>query len=648
MKKKPNRNIKGKVNLQKGAQPKPLKPSKIKTDKRQQLLMILFISVLTFIAFYPTLKHAFIDTWDDSDYVIDNRAIKSLSNFKEIVTTPVQGNYHPLTMLSLAFNYAISGEKATSFHMVNVLLHLLNVILVFFFVMRLTGRKPWIAFIAALLFGIHPIHVESVAWIAERKDVLYSFFFLCGLISYLKFLEKAKVVKLLPVLGFFILSLLSKPAAVIFPLVLLAIDYYYHRLRNISTYLEKIPFFLLSLGMGLLTVHAQTVQGAVADAGSFPVHFRFFFGFYGLMMYIFNTLVPIKLCTFYPFPAINVPLPMVYYLSPLFGILIIVLMFLFNKKHRIITFSILFYIINLLLVLQFMPVGSAIIADRYAYLPLIGVFIIPGYFFQKWCDQHSGKPPLSGMIILVLVSFTLTALAYRQSTTWKDSASLWDNTLAVKPSSRAYTNRALAYKKEGNREKAIELYTKAISMNKNESDALMNRGNVYFDMGKDDLALADYRKSLSLKKKSAKLFTNMGSLFGRQGNYDSSLFYLNLSVAIDPGYIEAYMYRGLCYGKMNRIEDAIAEYKYYLRFEPKDASVMSDIGIWYQALKKYKESLQWFDQAIGIEPEKGIYYMNRSVSWYSLGDKVKASDDAMKSKQLGAKVPEGYLEMLSR
>jgi len=648
MKKKSKLTNKDKLTQPKGKPLQPVKTSPGKSNKKLQLWMILFILILTFIAFYPTLKYSFIDTWDDSDYVSDNRNIQSLSNFKEIVTTPVQGNYHPLTMLTLALNYALSGKNATSYHLANLLLHLLNVVLVFFFVLRLTRKKYWIAFITALLFGIHPLHVESVAWVAERKDVLYSFFFLCGLISYLKFLEKNKYIKLLPVFAFFILSLLSKPAAVVFPVVLLAVDCFYGRLGNIRTFYEKIPFLLLSIGMGLLTIHAQSVQGAVAEAGSFPGHFRFFFGFYGIMMYVVKAIVPINLCTFYPYPPINKALPMEYYLSILFGAALIVTLVLSFRKYRLIAFSILFYIINLLLVLQFMPVGSAVIADRYSYLPLIGVFIIPGYFYQKWSDLHKGKPPTAGIILILIFSFTLTALSYKQSTTWKDSAALWDNAIAVKPSSRAYTNRALAYKKAGNREKAIELYTKAIKINKNEADALLNRGNVYFDMGKDDLALADYRKSLTLKKNNAKLYTNMGSLFGRQGKYDSALYYLNLSLKVDSNYIEAYLYRGLSFVKLNRNEEAIAEYMHYLRFEPGDASVISDIGTTYQAMKKFRESISWHDQAISIEPNTGIYYLNRSYSWFGLGDRKKAMDDVLKAKRLGAVVPEGYVDLLNK
>ena len=647
MKKKTKLTNKDKITLQKGKPLQPVKTSQGKSNKKLQLGMILCILILTFIAFYPTLKNSFVDTWDDADYVTDNRNIQSLSNFKKIVTTPVQGNYHPLTMITLALNYAWTKKDASSYHAANLVLHLLNTILVFFFIFRLTRKKYWIAFIVALFFGIHPLHVESVAWVAERKDVLYSFFFLFALIFYLKYLEKNKLIRILPVLGFFILSLLSKPAAVIFPLVLLAVDYFYGRPGKMSIFYEKIPFFLLSIGMGLLTVHAQSVERGVGvvDAGTFPVHFPFFFGFYGLMMYAFKTIVPVDLCTFYPFPPLNLALPVEYYFSMLFGIGLIAILIMTFKKYKIIAFSIFFYIINLLLVLQFMPVGGAVIADRYTYLPLIGVFIVPAYFFQKWSDKHAGIPPVTGIILLLIVSITLTVLTYKQSKIWKDSASLWDNTIAVQPSGRAYSKRGLAYKDAGNLEKAIELYTKAIGINKNESDALMNRGNLYFDMGKDDLALDDCRK-YSLKKKDALVYSNIGIIYGRQGKNDSALFYLNASVALDSTKVVTFLNRGICFYSMKRYEEAIADYRHYLRFKPDDASVILNIGIAYQAVKKHKESIPWFNQAISIKPKKGEYYLKRSYSWFELGDKRKAKEDALKARQLGATVKDIYIETL--
>jgi len=621
------------------------KPNPVVQKKQDFRWMLAVCIILTFIAFAPVFKAEFV-SWDDPDYVTDNRTIQSLGNFKEIVSTPVQGNHHPLTMLSLAMNYAVSGKNATSYHFVNLLLHLLNVILVFFFILRLTGKKHWIAFITALLFGIHPLHVESVAWVAERKDVLYTFFFLCGLISYLKYIEKGKLMKLLPVLGFFILSLLSKPSAVIFPVVLMVIDFYYGRHKKLRSLFEKVPFFLLSLAMGILTVSAQTNTGAVADANQFPGHFRFFFGFYGLMMYVYKTILPVGLCSFYPFPAINQALPAEYYLSLLFGAGLIVALILTFKKHKLIAFSLLFYIVNLLLVLQFMPVGSAIIADRYTYLPLVGIFIIPGYFFQKWSDQHAGKPPLTGLILLLMVTLTFTALAFKQSATWKDSASLWDQTLSVEPGSKAYTNRGLIYKLAGNQTKALEMYTKAISMNKKETDALVNRGNIYFNNKKYDLAIEDYNKCLSIDSTVQLAIENRGSAYGLLGKFELSLADMNRALRLNPKSKNGYANRGALLQYMNRHQDAIDDFYRHLQLTPDESGVVwNSIGVSYQALNQYDKAIECINKAMTLS-QNGAFFYNRSLSYFKMGNKKQASADIEKAIQLGAQVDPKFLQQL--
>ena len=327
--------------------------------------------LFTLIAYIPSFTADFV-SWDDGDYVTSNTMIRSFSNFNDFFTTPVQGNYHPLTMMSLALNYAISGDNAWSYHVLNVLLHLLNVFLVYLFIMALSKGNSIIAFTVAMLFGVHPMHVESVAWVAERKDVLYSFFFLLGMIYYLKYLDKISRESYFIILGLFVLSLASKPAAIVFPGVLFAIDFYRQRKFSMMLILEKIPFILLSGIFIFLAVHGQTKVGAVDTANVFGMGNRIFFATYAYMMYFIKMILPLNLAPLYPFPAINLPLPVTYFISPIFIIATAVLCYFTWKKDREITFGFGFFLINLLLILQLKIVGSAIIADRYTYIPYIG------------------------------------------------------------------------------------------------------------------------------------------------------------------------------------------------------------------------------------------------------------------------------------
>ncbi len=626
----------------------PKQRTSVLPDKgRNPKMLWPFISIpliLTIIAYLPSFQSGFV-TWDDPDYVINNQMIRSFSNLHALLFTPLQGNYHPLTMLSLALNYAISGQDAGSYHALNVLLHLMNVILVFFFVYRLTEKKIWIAFITALLFGIHPLHVESVAWVSERKDVLYTFFFLSGLMAYLKYLEAKSIIKIVPVFIFFILSLLSKPAAVIFPFVLMTIDYAIRRGSSIRIWVEKIPFLGLSLVMGILTLQAQTIQGSVSYIQNFPLSFKFTFGFYGLMMYILKTVLPIHLCAMYQYPPLNESLPLPYYISLIFGLGLILIFIRTFRKNRLIAFSLMFYVLNLMLVLQFFPVGSAVMADRYTYVPLIGIFLIIGYGFQEWVSRHGGKPPMVGLVAVAIVSICLTYMSNKQTNTWKSNVALWDRVIEIEPGSEAYSHRALAFKQEGNINAALELFNKAIPMNKLATIALMNRGTIYFQLGKDSLAFADYRSSLALNQNNSTLLVNIANLFGRQGAYDSCLYYVNKSMKIDSSNKDNYRTRSMCFEHMQKYEEAISDLKHLISIDS-SGEVMNEIGANYQFLKNYNESIIWLNKAIAQNPKSAQFYFNRSQSYFYSRDKQNALLDVDRARQLGMAIPESYFSLL--
>ena len=401
------------------------------------------ILIITFLAYIPVLNAGFV-SWDDGEYVYENPFFKA-NDLSSLLAEPMQGNFHPLTMLSLYFNYLISGFDAWSYHLLNVIFHLLNCFLVFRLAMLLSNGKTIVAFVTAILFGIHPVHVESVAWVAERKDVLYTVFFLAALISYFKYAKTNSRKHYLFSVLLFVLSLLSKPSAVIFPLVLFCTDLLLKRELNKKLILEKIPFGILALIMGIVTYYAQH------EAGSFgKIHFdlitKVLYGFYGIMMYIIKLFIPANLAVFYPYPPINVRLPAEYYIAPVFFAILAFVFFYSLKRNRVIAFGILFYIINLLLVLQFLPVGSAVIAERYTYIPYMGLFFILGWLIDRSARGKISKASLFISPVVLLFSI----LTWRQASTWHDSASLWDNAIKNRPTDKAYAVRAMLLRKEKN------------------------------------------------------------------------------------------------------------------------------------------------------------------------------------------------------
>src|SRR6185503_10426185 len=423
------------------------KPIKLKADPVPQWHLPLIL-ILTFIIYIPALGAGFVN-WDDPDYVgANNTLIRDFSLLPELITTPVQGNYHPLTMISLAINFAISKDAAWSYHLFNLIFHLINCILVYRLALLLSKNNSLIALATALLFAIHPLHVESVAWISERKDVLYALFFIAGHISYTKYIDESSKKQYWLTLLFVILSLLSKPAAVIFPISLFCIDILRNRQISFKLLTEKILFFIPAIIMGLLTISAQKTVGATGEE-YFGLGKNILFGFYGIMMYFIKMIVPYNLSTFYPFPPLNEPLGPAYYLGPVFAILLLLVAYLAWKKSRFVTFGIGFYIVNLLLVLQIFSVGSAVMAERYTYVPYIGLFFIAGTLLSRFAKGNMMK----AYSILAPVTLIFCVLSFLQAGTWKSGETLWVNVIKNQPCSRAYSARATLFRRDANKSK---------------------------------------------------------------------------------------------------------------------------------------------------------------------------------------------------
>jgi protein O-mannosyl-transferase len=589
------------------------------------------VLTITTIAFIQVLGAGFVNL-DDSDYVTNNPLIRT-GSLLQVITTPVQGNYHPLTMLSLYINHLISGEQAWSYHLFNLLFHLVNCILVFRLVLLLTGRNVIIALTTAVLFGIHPMHVESVAWVAERKDVLYGLFFLAGLISYTKYVDSNSKKEYVLSILFLILSLLSKPAAVIFPLALGCIDLLRRRQLSIRLVVEKVPFFILAAIIGILTMIAQRKAGAVGNL-NFSVATKVLFGFYGIMMYFIKMVIPFNLVVFYPYPAINKALPVEYYIGPLFFIALAGVFFYMLKRNRIVPFGILFYLTNLLLVLQVLPVGGAIIAERYTYIPYIGLFVIVGWLIDRFAKGNRSKAYTT--IFIANIFFSL--LTWSQVAVWKNSAVLWDHAIKVRPSNKAYANRATELRNEKNYNLALEYFNEALSLSIIDYESFNNRGNIYFDLKQPDLAIKDYRKALSIKADYYPSLDNLGVQYATLGQYDSALKYENQALLVKPDYKVAYSNRALIYMKVNRFQDAIADWGRFLQYEPGAADVYNTIGFCYQSMNRFEESLTSINKAIEIDPQ-GVFYLNRAYTLRAMNNLGSAKSDVLTARQAGINIP---------
>jgi len=627
-----------------------------------------FIFILTFIVYIPALTAGFVN-WDDPDYVGENNyLIRDLSRLPELFTTSVQGNHHPVTMFSLALNFAISGDDAWSYHLFNLIFHLVNCYLVYRFALILTKNNSLIAFVTSLLFAIHPLHVESVAWVSERKDVLYTLFFLAGHIAFTKYVDTNDKKQYWFTLLFLVLSLLSKPAAVIFPVSLFCIDILRRRQFSFKLITEKIPFFIPAIIMGLITIGAQKEVGATGEE-YFGLGKNILFGFYGILMYFVKMIIPYQLSAFYPFPPLNESLPPVYYIGPLFALALAAVVYFTWKKYRFVAFGISFYIANLLLVLQIFSVGSAVIAERYTYVPYIGLFFIAGCLLDRFVKGNLTK----AYTIILPVALIYSAISFMQARTWKDGATLWDTIIKNQPSSRAYSARATLLRKDANSlrdsasrlmarrntqeankiyaeannsyNQAISYYTQAIKLNAIDHESYNNRANIYMDLNKFDSAFLDYKQALVVKPDYYVALDNIGGWFARRNLFDSALIYFNRVVQQKPDYKVVYSNRGLTYMSLKQYELAIRDWQQFLQYEPDAADVINTIGLCYRMLGKNQEALGYINRAIQLIPDPA-FFLNRSYTYNNLGNRENAKKDALTAKQNGVQVDAAYAASL--
>src|SRR6266487_62393 len=311
----------------------PVKKTR-KGNKNILFLWLLLALAATAVCFFPMLKNTFTN-WDDEYYVINDALLRG-PDWQGIFSQPVVSNYHPLTIITLAINYGLTGLDPSSYLVFNFLLHLLNTALVFYFVWIISDKQIWVASMTALLFGIHPMHVESVAWISERKDVLYTLFFLLSLIAYWKYLQTNRSTGYWVCFLLFICSLLSKPAAIVLPLVLLLLDYWKERPFTKRVVLEKIPFFLVSGLFTVITLKLQSVT-AMTSLDLYPFWVRLFFASYAIIVYLAWFFVPYPLSAFHPFPLPD-HLGWTIYLSPIFLLALIFLIW-HLRKNRLVVFG---------------------------------------------------------------------------------------------------------------------------------------------------------------------------------------------------------------------------------------------------------------------------------------------------------------------
>ena len=574
------------------------------------------VLILTAVSFLPMLGNGFTN-WDDELYVTQNPLLKG-PDWGAMFTRAAASNYHPLTMVSIGINYVISGFDPFSYHFVNWLLHILNTALVFLFVYRISGKKNFVAAFTAIIFGVHPMHVESVAWVSERKDVLYAFFFLLALLQYWRFLETGKRSGYVLCLVFFILSLLSKPAAIILPFVLLLLDYWKERPLKWKPVTEKIPFFLLSLAFGIITIKVQSAD-AIAGLDIWPLWARFFFACYTIMIYTIRFVFPYPLSAFHPYPSLD-SLGLPIYLSPLFIIALLVLLWL-KRNDKLFVFSILFFVVNLVLVVQLVSIGLTIVSERYTYIPYIGLGFLAAMLLNKYLNSSKASwvkaTPFVIGVIFGIISFQRTKV-------WENGDTLWTDVI------KHYPNAATPRSNHANYLKAMAVRPE----NKSRQNELLQQ------------ALDESSMAITLKPTHAKGYENRQNIYLLLEKYPLAMADADMLLRFEPQNSHAYYTKAVVYMRTNKPDSALANFDRSLAIKPNAENVLNNRGsLLFNSFQRYNEALNDFTKAIAINPQ-GEYFYHRSLCYYKLGDVARARADATIASQKGIVLPESYKPIL--
>ena len=660
------------------------------------LLILLFLTAATLLAFWRVNHCEFIN-FDDHEYVTENGSIQNgitIEGIRWAFTTYHASNWHPLTWISHMLDVQLFGLNPRWHHLTNLLFHIANTLLLFFVFHRMT-KAPWQSACVAALFALHPLHVESVAWVAERKDVLSTFFWMLTLGAYLYYVERPGLWRYVVVIVFFALGLMAKPMLVTLPFVLLLLDLWplmrferkritpkirvetgkpasaEKRIRKpgrkqvqkdaVSTgnnavkaeqpaagkvpwawirllLWEKIPLFALTALSCIVTYLAQ--EKAVIAIEALPLSDRISNAFLSYILYIVKMIWPSDLAILYPHPGSWPPWQVLGAV-----ILLVALTFMALLKARRVPYLAvgwLWYVGTLVPVIGLVQVGGHAMADRYTYIPLIGLFILIAWgipeLLKEWRWRKEALVVASAVILLGLFAATWTQVGY-----WQNSMTLFDHALGVtQRNSVIHNNRGQAYASLGNYTRAIEDFNQAIEIDPKYPMAYYNRGTMYISLGNHTQAIMDFDRAIMMNPTYAEAYCNRGKAYNSLGNPTRAIQDYDQAIKINPKYAEAYYNRGTLYSILGNYTRAIQDYDRAIEIMPKYAEAYNNRGNVYDILRDYTRAIQDYDRAIEINPRYAGAYSNRGITYSKLGDYTRAIQDYDRAIEINPQYASAY------
>lgn len=592
------------------------------------LLHVAIISGLTFLVFAPCLQNDFIN-FDDHRLITSNPMVVNngpfhLSDYLHYgLKTP---HYKPLTYISWNLEFRLSGLNPRLFHLNNLLLHSINGILVYFLVILLPFpiflRRSLFAVCCSLFFSLHPIHVESVAWASERKDLLCAFFFLTSLLAYQFYLKNSKKRALLLSALSYLLVLGSKSMGITLVAVLFLLDWLYRRPLKKEIIMEKLPhilIFLLGLWMyGLFDKPAVHTAGLTAgfindgfrDYPDYldhlsPGHIRILIISTRIVVWLWHILFPTSLSPVYPQEAILKHAGYWIHLFPVMLLTILFLYFLF-RKHFAIRFSLFafrFFLLTLLPALAISDRGLGVfVPDRYTYLPVLGIIIGAVGIIHSISKLRYSKPAIYIIMTVTIVAFG--HLSHTYCNVWRTSETLWTRVIEQYPEEASgWNGRGKHYKDLGMGDRAMADFNRAVQVNPKFYWAYYNRAQILMDSGQLDKALKDYLLLTRVDRWFPEGFINLGAVYGRQGQYELALQALNRACQLRPSDPVTLLNRGLTHLHLRKYDESIHDFVKYLELRPGNADVINAIGVCYWKMGKTTDAEAWFRKALRIKPD---------------------------------------------
>ena len=562
----------------------------------------ILLLILTVIAYFPIRKAGFLN-WDDIAYLTANRSVQSF-DIINLFTDYCAGNWHPLTLISLAIEYKFSGLHAGNYHLTNLTFHLINSLLVFLCVKALFG-KSLMAWFSAFLFALHPLHVESVAWISERKDVLYVACWLGAWYSWIRFRKTKTSYYYLICLGLFILSVFSKAMAVTWVPILFLTDYYLS-VPVKKSIKESLPSILIAIIIGGIAILAQDT--ALKTLDQIPLYVRIITGLSSFSFYIIKSLFPYPLSPFYAYPAEGGVYLWMWGFALLTVLGVIGMIVYWKRLSSILQFGVIGYGLILLPVAQFLPVGDAFAADRYSYLPTLFL----GLPLCFWIESHWKN--IQTKILALLIVCILIWRTNTQVRIWQNSVSLFTHTLNLFPDYPiGQVNLGNALRDQGDYDAAQQRYFRALVTRPTEYLAWNNLGVLYNQKNDLQKSLIFYQKAVESAPKEKVNYYNLATGYFNAKEVNKAILAIDQALALDSEYPEALHLKGVVLQQLNEYKSSIVLLKQAILVLENPAKAETDLGNSYLMNGDTSQAIQQLEKVIQNYPEA------RGNAWHNLG-----------------------------